>query len=203
MVTHVKTPSLAVHRAPSPSDSSGRDRDVSSASPDALSFDDRVADLFASRFRSLYRYLDRLSGEPELAADLAQEAFAKLHARGILPDKPEAWLITVAMNLFRNAKSTRARRRRLMTTSRAEAVLADPPAAPGRSTECDSPERVRAAVDRLAERDRQLLLLLAEGYRYRDIAVALELNVASVGTLLARAKRAFRSAYADAGGTWE
>jgi DNA-directed RNA polymerase specialized sigma24 family protein len=43
------------------------------------------------------------------------------------------------------------------------------------------------------------LLLRAEGYSYRDIAAALELNEASVGTLLARAKQSFLQYYeADA-----
>jgi DNA-directed RNA polymerase specialized sigma24 family protein len=42
------------------------------------------------------------------------------------------------------------------------------------------------------------LLLRAEGYSYRDIATALDLNEASVGTLLARAVRAFRESYGDA-----
>ena len=60
-------------------------------------------------------------------------------------------------------------------------------------------DRVRAALDRLSERDRQILLLRAEGYGYRDLAVALDLNEASIGTLLARAKRAFRDAYEGAG----
>src|SRR5688572_30052419 len=78
------------------------------------SFQDQVVELFHSHFHRLVRYLDRLSGDPELASDLAQEAFVKLHRRGALPDHPEAWLITVAMNLFRNARSTAARRRRLL-----------------------------------------------------------------------------------------
>jgi len=198
----METSSLEVHGLPTPADPTGREREATRTSPEGVPFDDLFIDLFATRFRSLFRYLDRLSGEPELAADLAQETFTRLHARGTLPDKPEAWLITVAMNLFRNVKSTRARRRRLMTSSRAEAILADPPSPPGQSSGCDAPQRVRAALDCLGERDRQLLLLLAEGYRYRDIALALDLHEASVGTLLARAKRAFRAAYADAGGTW-
>lgn len=42
-----------------------------------------------------------------------------------------------------------------------------------------------------------MLLLRAEGYSYRDIASALELNEASVGTLLARAVRAFRAAWEE------
>jgi RNA polymerase sigma-70 factor (ECF subfamily) len=153
-------------------------------------------ELFHTHFHRLVRYLDRLSGDPELASDLAQEAFVKLLRRGALPDHPEAWLITVAMNLFRNARSTRARRRRLLTTARVEATLGDPMPGPGQLVEAtDERERVRAAIDRLGERERQLLLLRAEGYGYRDLAAALGLHEASVGTLLARAKRAFREAY--------
>jgi RNA polymerase sigma-70 factor, ECF subfamily len=155
-----------------------------------------VVELFHSHFHRLVRYLDRLSGDPELASDLAQESFIKLHRRGALPDHPEAWLITVAMNLFRNARSTAARRRRLLTAARVEVSLGDPPPSPGQLLEgAAEAERVRAAIDRLGERERQLLLLRAEGYGYREIAAALDLNVASVGTLLARAKRAFREAY--------
>lgn len=163
-------------------------------------FHDSVVELFEAHFHRLFRYLDRLSGEPELAADLAQEAFVRLHRRGSLPDQPEAWLITVAMNLFRNARTTGARRRKLLTLARAEAVLADPPPTPGQAAEAqESRERVRAAIDRLPERERRMLLLHAEGYSYRDIASALDLNEASVGTLLARAKRAFRDAYEGEG----
>jgi RNA polymerase sigma-70 factor, ECF subfamily len=155
-----------------------------------------VEALFQSHFHRLVRYLDRLSGDPELACDLAQEAFIKLHRRGSLPDRPEAWLVTVAMNLFRNARSMTVRRRRLLTAARAEATLADPAASPAQLLEgADERHRVRAAIARLDERERQLLLLRAEGYGYRELATALGLNEASVGTLLARAKRAFRAAY--------
>jgi RNA polymerase sigma-70 factor (ECF subfamily) len=161
-----------------------------------LSFHDRFVELFNAHFHRLYRYLDRLSGDPELAADLAQEAFVRLYRRGSLPDSPPAWLITVAMNLFRNARSQASRRLRLLTSARGEAVLADPAPSPAEATDIeDSRQRVRAAIDRLPERDGRMLLLRAEGYSYRDIAAALDLNAASVGTLLARAKRAFRDLY--------
>ncbi|MBA3317099.1 MAG: sigma-70 family RNA polymerase sigma factor [Gemmatimonadales bacterium] len=159
-------------------------------------FQDRVVELFHAHFHRLVRYLDRLSGDPELAADLVQEAFIKLHERGSLPDRPEAWLITVAMNLFRNARSTRARRRRLLTPARAEASLGDPMPMPGQAVEtADQGRRVRVALDRLGERERNILLLRAEGYGYRELAEALELHEASIGTFLARAKQAFIEAY--------
>jgi RNA polymerase sigma factor (sigma-70 family) len=167
--------------------------------PEAASFHDHFVALFEAHFPRLYRYLDRLSGEPELASDLAQEAFVRLYRRGALPDAPEAWLISVAMNLLRNVKSSRSRRARLLTVARSEGVLADPPPSPEQATVAEeSRQRVRAAIDRLPEREARLLLLRAEGYSYRDMAVALQLNEASVGTLLARARRAFRDCYGDA-----
>jgi RNA polymerase sigma-70 factor (ECF subfamily) len=127
-----------------------------------------------------------MSGQPELAADVAEAAFIKLSRRGALPDAPEAWLISVAMTLFRNAKSTGSRR---------------VPAAPGPSLEqafpAESRRRVRSAIDRLPDRERRLLLLRAEGYSYRDMAAALDLNEASIGTLLARARAVFRECYEE------
>lgn len=161
-------------------------------------FEERFVALFEAEFPRLFRYLDRLSGEPDLAADLAQDAFVRLNKRGEMPEKPEAWLITVALNLFRNVKASRSRRRRLLTLARAESILADPAPTPAHLVEAaDSGVRVRAAIDRLPERQQKLLLLRAEGYSYRDMASALDLTETSIGTLLARAKRSFREAYED------
>lgn len=160
------------------------------------SFHERFVDLFEGHFKKLHRYLNRVSGEPDLAADLAQEAFIKLYRRGSLPDAPEAWLITVAMNLFRNEKTTRSRRLRLLGPAHGETTHADPAPSFERLAEAGaSRRRVRYALDHLADRERRLLLLRAEGYRYRDIAAALELNEASIGVLLARARRSFRKHY--------
>jgi RNA polymerase sigma-70 factor (ECF subfamily) len=159
-------------------------------------FHDRFVELFEANFRRLFGFLDRLSGEPDQAADLAQEAFLRLYRRGSMPENPEAWLVTVATNLFRNTRSTRARRLRLLPAARSEVALSDPPPSPARVLEEESaPGRVRRALDQLDERDRRLLLLRSEGYSYREIAIALELTESSVGTLLARAKHAFRDAY--------
>jgi RNA polymerase sigma-70 factor (ECF subfamily) len=161
-------------------------------------FHAQFVELFEAHFRRLHRYLNRLSGDPELAADVAQEAFVKLYQRGSLPDAPAAWLITVAMNLFRNAAKGRRRRLELLTPARAEGILADPPSSPDRAIEAeDSRQRVRAALDRMPEREREMLLLHAEGYSYREIAGTLDLNEASIGVFLARARRAFRAIYEE------
>ena len=177
-------------------DAAARTRDEQVPRAEAVvSFHDRFTALFDAHFRRLFRYLHRLSGDRELAADLAQEAFVRLYRRGAMPDAPEAWLITVTMNLYRNEKSTVSRRLRLLTPARGERTLADPPPSPEQVTEAgEVRRRVRAALDRLPERERSLLLLQAEGYRYREIAAALGINEASVGVMLARARREFRAA---------
>jgi len=162
------------------------------------SFHARFLELYDAHYDRLFRYLDRLSGDAELAADLAQDAFVRLYARGASPDQPAAWLVTVAMNLLRNVRTTQTRRRRLLGVARAEGTLADPAPAPNDAVEAvDVQRRVRAALAQLSERDRHLLLLRSEGYRYQEIAAALELNPASVGVLVARAKHAFRAAYEE------
>jgi RNA polymerase sigma factor (sigma-70 family) len=154
--------------------------------------------VFDATFTRLFRYLDRLSGDPELAADLAQEAFVRLYRRGTMPDTPEAWLISVAMNLFRNARTTRNRRLRLLTAARGAQAHADPPAAPDQALVSEETRRrVRETIDRMPARDRRMLLLQAEGFSYREIAAGLGLNEASVGTLLARARDRFREIYGD------
>jgi len=159
-------------------------------------FPEQFTAVFDANLARLFRYLDRLSGDPELAADLAQEAFVRLYQRGALPEEPAAWLITVAMNLFRNERSTRSRRGRILTEARSRHALGDPAPAPDDQTvAAETRRRVRATIDAMPERERRLLLLHAEGFSYREIASGLSIHEASVGTLLARARVAFRKLY--------
>lgn len=161
------------------------------------SFDDEFAVLFRQDYQRIYRFLDRMSGDPDAAEDLAQETFVRLYRRGSMPDDAGAWLISVGMNLLRNMASSARRRNEIIKShvpDHSESVSADE-AALARETQ----SRVRHTVDGMIERDRSLMLLRAEGYSYREIAEALGINVASVGTLLARAQRSFRSRYEESG----
>jgi RNA polymerase sigma factor (sigma-70 family) len=170
---------------------------VSSPIPvDPLSFEEAVASLFRERFASLRRYLDRLTGDPDLAADLAQSAFVRLYQRGTMPDEPAAWLITVAMNAFRDTHR-RGERRAALVSEYGDDVIA--PAAPADAEDTviadESRARVRRALDTLSERDRTLLLLRHEGYSYRELARIVGVSETSVGTLLLRATHAFRTTF--------
>ena len=161
-------------------------------------FEDDFRRLFDVQFRSLFRYLDRLSGDPALAADLAQETFVRLYRRGSMPDVPRAWLASVAGNLLRDERRNSARRLRLVGAALSE--MRREAARPAADDELLADERramVRKALDGLPPRDRQVLLLRHEGYSYREIATALDLAQSSVGTFLARAKRAFQVAFQE------
>jgi RNA polymerase sigma factor (sigma-70 family) len=56
-------------------------------------------------------------------------------------------------------------------------------------------EEVRAALAALSEKDREALLLKAEGFSYDEIAAALGLATGAVGTTLARARRRLVETY--------
>ena len=54
---------------------------------------------------------------------------------------------------------------------------------------------MRAVLAAMSRRDAELLLLRSGDYSYDELANALVINAASVGTLLSRAKQAFRKEY--------
>lgn len=162
----------------------------------ARPFDTEFRAVFVLRFAELFRWLDRYAGDASLASDVAQEAFVRLYQRGEMPADVRAWLVSVALNLVRDEQRRIARQRRLLLHRSAGDTMAD--AAPSPEEDVLAVERrrlVRQALDTLDERDRAMLLLREEGYSYRELASALDLLEASVGTLLSRAREAFREAY--------
>jgi RNA polymerase sigma factor (sigma-70 family) len=165
--------------------------------PVSDSFHNAFVTLFQAQHPRLLRVLGRLSGEPELAADLVQEAFVSLYRRGAMPDAPEAWLVTVALNRLRNERATRSRRLRLLQPMAQSDAPDEPPSIEEAATREHERRRAREALARLADRDQQMLVMRSAGYAYRDIAIALGMNETSVGTLLARARRAFMAHYGD------
>ncbi|HUE96909.1 MAG TPA: RNA polymerase sigma factor, partial [Longimicrobiaceae bacterium] len=73
-----------------------------------------VEKLFADNYEGLFRYLIRLTGDADLAADVAQETFVRL-----IEKKPDntgirAWLYRVATNLVRDHSRVRRRRTELL-----------------------------------------------------------------------------------------
>jgi RNA polymerase sigma-70 factor (ECF subfamily) len=100
----------------------------------------------------------------------------------------------VALNLVREDGRRSVRQGRRLQLLKAES----PQSAPTPDTEFDREEQtqsVRAALDQLSERDREALLLKAEGFNYDEIAATLGLAKGAIGTTLARARRRLVEAY--------
>jgi RNA polymerase sigma-70 factor (ECF subfamily) len=151
-------------------------------------------DLFLRYYRQVYRVLQGVVGSSQEAEDLAQETFLVLYRS---PPRLEgaalgAWLCRVAANRGYNALRRARRARQYMQQVTEVGAPADPQSEFLRREER---ERVRGALARLPERSAKLLLLRYGGLAYAEIASVLEIAPGSVGTLLARAERAFVTAY--------
>ncbi|MGE0440897.1 MAG: sigma-70 family RNA polymerase sigma factor [Gemmatimonadales bacterium] len=153
---------------------------------------DFVADLYAQYRDSLIRMLHRRTGDLERAEELTQEVFARAVAAP--PRNPRPWLFAVALNLLREEGRRATRQGRRLELYRAE----QPAASPSPADELLQEERirhVRAALGTLTDRDREALLLQAEGLSYEEIAQSTGLARGAIGTTLARARRRLVEAY--------
>lgn len=147
-----------------------------------------LARLFEEHHGSLHRFLTRLCGDADVAADAAQEAFVRLIERPPPDGVHRAWLFRVGTNLVLEGSRTRTRHARLLSASAARVPMADPePGAHDRIERSERHRAVRAALDALSVKERTALLMREEGFSHREIADAVSTTTGSVGTLLVRA----------------
>lgn len=141
----------------------------------------------------LLRYVHRLTGDPDFAEDVVQDALLRYvtYEGADSLASPRAWLYRVATNLVRdNARNAAMRERRTL--------LVDLPSAPTPDQELErkqAADQVRRVLDRLPSRDRELLVLRESGFRYREIAEVVSVRTESVPTLMARAVKRFRASF--------
>jgi RNA polymerase sigma-70 factor (ECF subfamily) len=155
------------------------------------------AELIRHHFDRIYRIAWRVLGGAADAEDVAQEAFLKAWtAPGQIRDARAigAWLSRVATNLALD----RLRRRRPDTPGELP-DLADPAAAADRGLQRTSLEaEVAAALTALPDRQRAALVLVHfEGLGNVEAAEMLGVSVEAVESLLARARRSLKLAFAD------
>jgi RNA polymerase sigma-70 factor, ECF subfamily len=155
---------------------------------------DDVERLFRTYNAALVRYLTRRLGDRDRAEEVAQETFMRaLRQESIVNER--AWLFAVATNLVRDEARRDSRRRRQLELLRDESMAEQAEHPPDLLVRAEEAAMARRAVDALAERDRHALLMREEGLNYDEIAEALGLSVASVGTTLSRARRRLVEAY--------
>jgi RNA polymerase sigma-70 factor (ECF subfamily) len=146
--------------------------------------------LFLEHYDGLFRYLVRLTGDPDLAADAAQEAFVRLVERPPQDRHVRAWLYAVATNVVRDTARARSRWLVLLRASPDRAPVADAGPRPDEAAEGAERRRmVRLALDRMSWKERTVLLMREEGFAHHEIADAVGTTTGSVGTMIARALR--------------
>lgn len=153
------------------------------------------SEIYRATYPDLVRFIHRKVWDGERARELAQEVFVRaLRER---PDRPRAWLFTVAANLARDEARGAIRRRAHLTllTSEAKAVERGQEGPAEHLDRAETSARVKRALNALSERDREVLLLWSAGSGYRDIAEQTGLSPGAVGTTLARARKRLAQAY--------
>lgn len=150
--------------------------------------------LFHRHWNGVYGVLYRLLGDAAEAEDLALETFWRYWERPpARSDNVAGWLYRVATNLGYNALRAAGRRSGYEARAGLSDVAVSVPADPaGAAERVEARTRVRAVLRELPPRDARLLLLRHAGLSYQEIATAIEVAPGSVGTLLARAERAFK-----------
>ncbi|PYP51144.1 MAG: hypothetical protein DMD45_08850 [Gemmatimonadetes bacterium] len=151
-----------------------------------------LAEIYRTTYRALVRFLYRKVWDAERAEDLAQEAFARAVVHK--PDNARGWLFIVAANMARDDARRAARERRHLTLLTAEPQASEPAADDALHVENER-TRVRAALEQLTPRDREVLLLWDSGVSYEAIAAQTGLARGAIGTTLARARRRLVEAY--------
>lgn len=154
--------------------------------------------IFHAQYKRMCRVIARVLRDPARAEELAVEVFLRWSrhpkAHG---DKAEGWLYRTAVReaLDELRRQTyRVRYERLFAFVPSGKAQGSPTPEDVRAAKEDQ-ETVRVVLSAINRRQAQLLLLRSEGFSYEELAATLDLNPASVGTLLARAQAAFRKEY--------
>jgi RNA polymerase sigma-70 factor (ECF subfamily) len=153
-----------------------------------LSFED----IFELHYCRIARAIARITGDPSRAEELAMEVFWKFwqtpQAQG---DKAGGWLYRSAINLGLYELRRRARHSRYRRLLR----LAVPSTPEEIHAATEEQTQVRQVLGAIKPRDAELLLLRGNDFSYEEMASVLGMNPASVGTLIGRARQAFRKEY--------
>jgi RNA polymerase sigma-70 factor (ECF subfamily) len=149
---------------------------------------------FHVHYERIARAVARVVRDPARAEEIAAEAFWKLWRNPKLAQGGQAvgWLYRTAVRMAIDELRKDARRIRNESRQVNRQSAKTPEEAHAAAEERD---RVRLVLASLDARQAELLLLRSNDLSYAEVATALDLNPASVGTLISRAQQAFRKEY--------
>lgn len=157
---------------------------------------DAFAEIIEHYQAPIIRYLYRLTGDYEVAQDLAQDTFLQAY-RGILKTKSElsfkAWLYRIATN---NALQFRRRKKLLTFIPFADLRKTDLPTMENPSDDVGERMAIEEALLKVPEQWRTCMVLhFVEGLKYREIAEILGISEDAVRKRVARGGQEFRKLY--------
>jgi RNA polymerase sigma factor (sigma-70 family) len=147
--------------------------------------------LYRTHRRDVYNFVLHDVRNPDEAEDVTQAAFLNAYRAlrsGRPPEKPRAWLLTIAQNVSRR----RFRRR----SARIQEVPLEPELAVAAPNDYDGPtaQEIHAAFRVLPDKQRSALAMRElQGRSYAEIADELDLSIPAVETLIFRARRTLRT----------
>jgi RNA polymerase sigma-70 factor, ECF subfamily len=165
--------------------------------------------VFHRHYEPVARAVARIVRDTARAEEIAAEAFwkfwrnPKVQASGYtsaeaggsgVREKSAAWLYRTAIRMALDDLRKEARRVRRESGQPKRLPAQTPEEAHAAFEERN---RVRLVLAALPRRQAELLLLRNSDLSYAEVAAALDLNPASVGTLISRAQQAFRKEYVN------
>jgi RNA polymerase sigma-70 factor (ECF subfamily) len=158
-----------------------------------LELADHVERLYEEHYDPVYRFLILTGSSRADADEIVQEAFLRLlrfFAAGNTIDEPRHWLLRVCHNIRCDEARRESRRPPATEHELANQALHEADSKPDPEAVALEHERfelVRLAMTRLNARQREFLLLRAEGMKLREIAEMYGVSVQSVAESCGRA----------------
>lgn len=167
---------------------------------------DRASSGDAAAFRSLYdthvdrvyRLAYRMCGDEDMARDMTQDTFIRVHQR-LGQFRGDAafstWLHSIAVSVTLNGLR---KRKRIQSREHDLDQVPTLEAAPARRAEPDLRDRLRAAIEALPDIYRSVFVMHdLEGYNHMEIATALDVAEGTSKARLSRARSRLREALDD------
>ena len=157
---------------------------------------DAFAEIVEHYQEPIIRYLYRLTGDYEVAQDLAQDTFLQAY-KGILKTRSElsfkAWLYRIATN---NARQLHRRKRLLSFIPFTDLRKSDIPATEAPTDCAEERMSIKGVLLKIPDDQRTCMVLhFVEGLKYREIGEILDISADAVRKRVARGSREFRRIY--------
>jgi RNA polymerase sigma-70 factor, ECF subfamily len=156
-----------------------------------------LARLLQEHYNAVYRFLCKLTLDPQFAADITQDCMERIIEKLALfdPDQSafETWAITIAKNLW--IEECRRNNRRVKLAQRYAAETEAPNSASSRdeTLAIEQKDELLAAINALDARQRTPILMRhAGGFRYEEIARALKIPIGTVKSRISNGIKTLR-----------